>query len=152
VPAVERAEVKAALAERFETVEALAGKVQTEERLPIQPPALTIMTRGFGRAGLATPDIEGSPLRDPLGGRSWVWYFHVRLWISLRGSGVESQRELDALLPAVVRALEADCSLGGIAVESAMASGEALVVRPSAGGNPMLLLTCDTAVHTEEPM
>jgi hypothetical protein len=114
-------------------------------------PLLTLMTRGFRRAGLETPDVEGTRIQDPLMGRRWVWRLWVRVWVGLVSDAQAAQNELDVLIPQVVAALEADRSLGGVAVDAAMSSGDAAIVRPQQG-QPTLMLTCDLAVETEEPL
>lgn len=113
-------------------------------------PLLTMQTAGFNRAGLATADVA-PPIKDPIGGRTWVWRFDVRIWVGLIGDAEKSQQSMDRLIPQVVTALEGDRSLGGIADESAISSGEAAIVRPREG-NPVLVTTCRCAVETTEPL
>lgn len=112
-------------------------------------PLLTMMTRGFRRRALETPDIDAQRMRDPLGGRIWEWKLWIRVWVALVSDAAAAQDELDVLIPQVVVALEDDRTLGGIAVDAAMSSGDAAIVRPQQG-QPTLMLTCDLAVETEE--
>lgn len=114
-------------------------------------PLLTMQTRGFKRAELESPDVEGTRIIDPIGGRRWVWKFYVRVWVGMPSDPAAPQNELDVLIPQVVAALEADRSLGGVAVDAAMSSGDVAIVRPKQG-QPTLMLTCDCAVETEEPL
>jgi hypothetical protein len=92
--------------------------------------------------------VRGSG-RDPIGGRRWVWKLWIRVWVAMQSDAQAAQNELDVLIPQVVVALENDRSLGGVAVDAAIASGDAGIVRPEQG-QPTLMLTCDLAVETEE--
>lgn len=141
------------------------GKTDDVDRVPIgdllavrpyepkQAPALPLLsmqTRGFKRGGLADGVLEG-PIRDPLGGRRWVWRLDVRVWVAVASDEVAAQRTLDRLIPQVVSALEEDPTLGGVADNAVLSAGTAVIVNPQAG-NPTLMLTCDCAVETEEPL
>jgi hypothetical protein len=141
------------------------GKTEDEDRVPIgdlkavrteEPkqapdlPLLSMQTRGFRRGSLTDAVVEG-PIRDPLGGRRWVWRLDVRVWVAIASDEVAAQRTLDALIPQVVNALEEDPTLGGVADNAVISAGNAVIVNPKAG-NPMLMLTCDCAVETEEPL
>lgn len=114
-------------------------------------PLLTMMTRGFKRRPLESPNVEGERMVDPLGGRIWIWRLWIRIWVGLGSDPQAAQNELDALIPQVVVALEDDRSLGGVAVDAAMSSGDAGIVRPQQG-QPTLMLPCDLAVETEETL
>jgi hypothetical protein len=119
---------------------------------PVQAPTtplLTIMFAGFRRAGLETPGIEGERMQDPLGGREWVLHFDVRLWVDLVGDEELAQRRTNRLVPQVVAALESDKSLGGLAVDSAMPSGQTNIMSPEQG-QALLIHTCKCSVEIEE--
>jgi hypothetical protein len=150
-------EVKAGLAARWEPLvdaedPGKLAKVLTFE--PVQAPTtplLTMMFAGFGRAGLERPEVEGATarLRDPLMGRIWVFNFDVRLWVDLVGDEEAAQSRTDKLVPPIVAALEEDKSLGGLAVDSAMASGSTNIMSPDQG-QALLIQTCKCSVEIEE--
>lgn len=152
------ADVKIRLGERFASVEYEPGKQifvpVDDDNVPYEPaqasqlPMVSIMTAGFDRAGLETPEVSGPRIRDPLGGRIWVFHYAVRLWVEFINDEAAAQRQMDDLLTKVVLAFEVNKSLGGIATDSAMSHGDVGIVRPSSG-NPLLMLTCDTAVEIE---
>lgn len=147
-------EVKLALVERWAPNDEPIGDLKAVR--PYEPakapdlPLLSMQTRGFRRGSLTDATVEG-PIRDPLGGRRWVWRLDVRVWVAVASDEVAAQRTLDRLIPQVVIALEEDTSLGGVAVNAVLSSGSAVIVNPKAG-QPMLMLTCDCAVETEEPL
>jgi hypothetical protein len=159
-PAPDRLEeIKAALLDRW------APKDEEGDRVPIgdlkavrayEPkqapdlPLLSMQTRGFRRGSLTDAVVEG-PIRDPIGGRRWVWRLDVRVWVAVLSDEVAAQRTLDALIPQVVIALEEDPTLGGVALNAVLSAGNAVLVQPREG-NPTLMLTCDCAVETEEPL
>jgi len=152
------AAAKTALAARWEPLvngedpDAL-GRVLTYE--PVQAPTtplLTMMFAGFRRAGLETPEVEGgSRLQDPLGGRTWVLDFDVRLWVDLIGDEEQAQRRTDKLVPVIVAALEEDKSLGGLADDSAIASGRSAIMSPEQG-QALLIHTCKCSVEVVETL
>lgn len=141
--------VKAGLVDRFSTVDALKSVLPYEPRQAKRLPGATIMWTGYERSTLNNPAVPGAASQDPLGGRVFVWTFAVRIWVDLGSDEQKAQEKLDLLGPAVVRALEGDRSLGGVAVDAAMATGEVGIVRPSQG-KPILMLTCYAAVETNE--
>lgn len=155
-PAVDQRirDVKAGLLERWapdgepigELVRALDHEPLTAPKLPL----LTMMFRGFTRARLESHEVR-APVVDPIGGRRWIWSFYVRTWVGFKNDPVAAQETLDVLTPQVVVALEEDRSLGGIAVDAAMESGDVAVSRPKAG-NPTLILTSICVVETEESL
>jgi hypothetical protein len=113
-------------------------------------PLLTMQTRGFDRARLESPDVR-APIIDPIGGRRWVWKLWVRVWVGLKSDVAAAQRTLDVLIPQVVVALEDDRTLGGVAVDAALETGDVAIVRPK-DGNPILMLSSACVVETEEPL
>jgi hypothetical protein len=143
------AEVKEGLATNFELVEGLTVLGYEPTQAPALP-LLTMQTRGFVRAKLDSDEVQG-PIVDPLMGRRWVWRLYVRVWVALKSDPEAAQDEQDALIAKVVSALESDRSLGGVANDSTLASGESVIVRPQSG-QAMLMLTCDCQVETEEPL
>jgi hypothetical protein len=88
---------------------------------------------------------------DPIGGRTWVWRFDVRLWVAMVGDAEASQKTMDRLIPQVVTTLEADKSLGGFADDAAISSGDGNIVRPREG-QPVFVVTCRCSVETTEPI
>lgn len=148
-------DVKKALGDRFDTVAGLSVW-RDKHDVPYEPakakkmPGLSVMTTGFDRAGLETPAVAGqSRMQDPLGGRVWIYSFAVRVWVGLGGDAAAAETTMDDLLREVVIALEQDKSLGGIAVDAAMSHGDVGIVTKQTG-QPMLMLTTDTAVEVEE--
>lgn len=141
-------DVKEGLVEAFEQIDAVDHVLDHEPLQLPGSPAISIIFRGFRRGQLATPNVEG-PIRDPLGGRDFVWRFYVRLWVAVRSDAKACQDEVDQLVPLLVRAIEADASLGGVATDSKIESGESELVRPPQGG-PHFLVSCDCAVETDE--
>lgn len=121
-----------------------------ERKQAVALPQLTMQTRGFNRAGLENPVVR-SPIQDPLGGRRWVWRLWVRVWVGIKSDEVAAQEQLDALIPQVVQALEEDRSLNGVAVDAVLEAGDAVVVTPQSGES-LMMLTCECAVETEEPL
>lgn len=133
-------------------IEGLAAVADHEPTQAPDMPLLSMMTRGFRRARLETPDLEGEGrIQDPISGRRWVFLFWIRVWVALGSDAEAAQKRLDVLIPRVVVALENDRSLGGVAVDAAMSSGDAGIVSPQQG-QPTLMLTCDLAIETEEPL
>jgi len=112
-------------------------------------PLLTMMFSGYRRAGLETPQVQGVPVRDPIGGRVWIFNFDVRVWVDLIGDEERAQERMDKLVPTVVAALEAEKSLGTLAVDSAMSSGETAIMSPESG-QALLIHTCKCSVEIEE--
>jgi hypothetical protein len=109
------------------------------------------MFEGFKRSGLETAEVEGPRLHDPLGGRIWVYNFATRLWVKLGSDEEQAQSVMMDLAKKLPLALEADASLGNLAVDSAMAQGNVRIVEPAKGkGQPYLMLNCATAVEVEE--
>lgn len=155
LPAPERLlEVKAGLVDAFTPggtpVGDLKHVLDHEPKQAPGMPLLTMMTRGFRRGSLSDSTIERD-IRDPLMGRRWVWLLDVRVWVAVRSDEQAAQRSLDVLAPTVVVALETDPTLGGVANNSVLSSGDAVLVRPREG-NPTLMLTCACSVETEEPL
>jgi hypothetical protein len=132
-------EAKAALADRWAPGGAPIGdlkRVLTYE--PTSAPALPRAT-------------VNPPLGAPMGGRTWVWRFDVRLWVAMVGDAEASQKTMDRLIPQVVTTLEADKSLGGFADDAAISSGDGNIVRPREG-QPVFVVTCRCSVETTEPI
>lgn len=127
----------------------LRASLATEPSKAPKLPMVSQMFKGFLRAGLETPELSGTPIKDPLGGRSWVYQYATRLWVAMKSSEVEAQKEAQQLTYKVIRALEADKSLGGIADDSAMSTGDLAVVAPKIG-LPMLMVTIATQVEITE--
>ena len=152
-------EVKAGLAAVWEPLvdhddlEALQKVLTYEPMQAPTTPLLTMMFAGFNRKGLDTPDVQGQGVRiqDPIGGRIWVFKFDVRLWVDLVGDEEAAQRRTDQLVPPLVAALENDASLGGLAVDSAIASGDTSIMSPSQG-QALLIHTCKCSVEIEESL
>ncbi|HWC08899.1 MAG TPA: hypothetical protein VG458_07600, partial [Solirubrobacterales bacterium] len=149
------AEVKTGLAARWEPLvdkedgDALQ-RVLTYEPVQAPPtPLLTMMFAGYRRRGLETPELQTAPIRDPIGGRIWIFNFDVRLWVDLVSDEEAAQRRTDALVPVVVAALEEDPSLGSLAVDSAMSSGDTHIMSPQQG-QALLIHTCKCSVEIEE--
>lgn len=152
-PAEERLlAVKAALVDRWAPGGVPIGELKAVlDHEPLKAPKLpllTMQTAGFQRAKLERPEVR-SPIQDPIGGRRWVWELWVRVWVGFKNDVAAAQRTLDVLIPQVVLALEEDRSLGGVSVDAALEAGRAAVVRPK-DGNPVLMLTCNCAIETEE--
>lgn len=152
------AEVKAALKEVWdqlvsEDVEGLQRVLTYEPTQAPTTPLLTMMFAGFGRAGLESPDVrgEGARLRDPIGGRIWVFNFDVRLWVDLVSDEEQAQERTDRLVPQIVAALETNKSLSGLAVDSAVASGNTNIMSPSQG-QALLIHTFKCSVEIEETL
>lgn len=147
-------EVADALKVRFDTIVGEADG-QLQRVLTYEPmeapttPLLTMMFAGYNRAGLETPTVEGQRIIDPLGGREWVFHFDIRIWVDLVGDEQLAQKRMNALVPQVVAALEADKSLGGFAVDSAMPSGLTNIMSPNQG-QALLIHTCKCSVEIEE--
>lgn len=155
LPAEERViEVKAALVNAWspsnEPIGLLKKVLDFEPMKAPKLPLLTMMTRGFQRANLEGNDVR-RPVVDPIGGRAWVWELSVRVWVGFKTDVQAAQRTLDVLIPQVVLALEADSTLGGVAEDSALETGQAAVVRPN-DGNPVLMLNATCLVETVEPL
>lgn len=136
------------------------------EILPYEPtrftaqPLLAIFFAGFQRAPVESPFIEGERVMDPLGGRTWLWYFTLRLFVDLKADGEVAQTLLGDLTKGIVLAWEADKTLGTAllvgeakVIDSAIASGRTAKVQPSGAGNRELLMQeMDAAVEITEPM
>lgn len=154
-PVEERiAEVKAGLVDLWKPggvpIGDLKGVLDYEPLVAPTLPLLTMQTAGFNRAGLQTPQVQ-PPITDPIGGRTWVWRFDVRLWVGLIGDADAAQKSMDRLIPQVVTTLEADKSVGGIADDAAIAAGDTAVVRPREG-QAVFVATCRCAVETTETL
>jgi hypothetical protein len=142
-------QAKEGLAGRWEGPAFADLRVLTDE--PLQAPALpllTIQTRGFIRAQLDDEATVQGRIRDPLGGRTWVLNFDIRIWVRLTDAAA-AQTQIDELIPRVVTALEEDRSLGGFADDAAISSGETAIVRPREG-EPVFVVTLRCAVETTE--
>lgn len=151
------AEVKAGLAAVWEPLVDKDDRDAIKRVLTYEPmeakttPLLTMMFAGFRRRGLETPQLQTAPIQDPLGGRLWIFNFDVRLWVELISDEEAAQRRTDALVPQVVAALEADPSLGSLAVDSAMASGTTNIMSAKQG-QALLIHTCQCSVEIEETL
>lgn len=151
------ATAKAGLVDAFEVLVDAKVPAAIQRVLDYEPvvapttPLVSMMFAGFDRAGLESPQVQGQGTRiiDPLGGRIWVLNFDVRLWVDLVGDEELAQKRTDALVPQLVGALEADKSLGGIAVDSAIASGRTAIMSPTQG-QALLIHTCKCSVEIEE--
>lgn len=150
------AEVKDALAARWEPLvnredATRLQRVQTWE--PLQAavtPLLTMQFGGFRRASLENPTVQ-APIRDPIGGRRWVFNFDVRIWLDLVADEELAQKRMDMLVPQAVVALEEDKSLGGLAVDAAIPSGTTAIMSPEQG-QALLIHTCKCSVEIEETL
>lgn len=149
------AEVKAGLAARWEPLVDKDDRDQLQRVLTYEPvqapttPLLTMQFAGFRRAGLETPELQTAPIRDPIGGRLWIFNFDVRLWVDLVSDEKKAQERTDRLVPLIVVALEGDRSLGSLAVDSAIVSGSTRIIEPEQG-QALLIHTCNCSVEIEE--
>lgn len=137
------------LAAQLATVDGIKASLAYEPTSASKLPLVTQMFQGFIRAGLETPELGGTPIKDPLGARSWVYQYATRLWVKLGTSAEPAQQLVQELTYEVVLALERDKSLGGIADDSAMATGDVDVVAPN-NGQPMIRVTFATQVEITE--
>jgi len=142
-------EIAERLANQIGTIDSLKGSLPYEPMSASKVPLVTQMFQGFVRAGLETPDLGGTPIKDPLGGRSWVYQYATRLWVGLGSNAEAAQREAQKLTYQVVLALEQDKTLGGIADDTAMATGDLDVVAPKSG-QPLIRVTFATQVEITE--
>lgn len=150
-------EVKTGLVDVWEGIVDKEDPDALHRVLPYEPmqatttPLLSMMFSGFRRAGLETPDLQTAPVKDPLGGRIWIFNFDVRLWVDLVSDEKLAQERTDKLVPQVVAALEANRSLSSLAVDSAIASGDTAIMSPKQG-QALLIHTCKCSVEIEETL
>lgn len=150
-PPVEIQTVAQALSDRFGAVEGVAKSLPYEPLKAPRMPLVSVMFEGFKRRQLESAEVDGPRLHDPLGGRIWVYTFAVRIWVKLASDEAKAQSVMMDLAKKIPLALEADASLGSLAVDSAMAQGNVTIVEPAKGkGQPFLMLNCATAVEVEE--
>lgn len=152
-------DVAQALADRFADVDGVAATLPYEPKQAPDMPLVTAMFSGFGRSGLETSRVEGE-LRDPLGGRLWIWRYKVRLWCDLSADEEAAQGEVRQLVPDLVRALEeeprflAELASGGFTPpaldDSAMVAGVQAIARTE-GGHTVLLFDMECLVEVTEP-
>lgn len=145
--------IKSAIAALLLEVEDINDVKLTEPAKATTFPMVSLLFVGFTRAGLESPEVDGVRVYDPLGGRSWIWSFKVRLWIDPKADWDAAQLKADVLVPALVRAWEEDKSLGGVADDSAVQSGIIARATPqnsSAGLKDLLLCEFDAVVETTE--
>lgn len=150
-------EAKAALATVWEELVDTNNEDALQRVLTYEPmeapttPLLTMMFAGYKRADLERPDVQGAPIKDPLGGRIWIFRFDVRLWVDLVSDEERAQERTDRLVPQIVVALEGNKSLGVLADDSAVPSGDTAIMSP-AQGQALLIHTIKCSVEIEEAL
>lgn len=150
IPLTKVQEIAEKLAEIFAKVERVELAKPEEPRQFAKMPAVSVMDQGFARSNIASPAVEGTGVQDPLGGREWVWEYTVRPFVSLEGDQEEAQRLLRYITIGVVDALETNRSLDGLVTDSAVASGQLVIIEANRGRR-MLAMNCTVTVSwTEE--
>lgn len=121
---------------------------------------ISIFTEAYARAPVASPFVQGETIVDPLGGRAWLLFFKIRLFLDLKADEEAAQFKIDVLLPKIVRAIEQNATLGTAnipdepkIIEAAVPSGRLGKVEPSNNSNTreLLMLEIDAQVHLIEP-
>jgi hypothetical protein len=139
------------LAELFQAVDGVKLALPTEPKQFKSMPAVSIMDQGFARSNIASPAVEGTGVNDPLGGREFVWAYTVRPFVSLAGDQDEAQEWLRHLSIGLIDAVERNRSLDQLVTESAIASGE-LVIIENRQGRRMLAMNMTATVSWTEAM
>ena len=137
------------LAVLFEGVDGVAAALPYEPAQAPDLPLVSVLDAGFRRAGLATSRVQDE-IRDPLGGRAWVWLYRARLWVDLSDDEQTAQRDSRALVRAIVLALEGNPRLNNTLDDSAIASGETFIGKTQAG-QAVLLTDMDCQTTWTEP-